>query len=44
VPSPERAHYGILITRWGCDQQVKGEVLYAVERYGVPLVYVKELY
>jgi hypothetical protein len=44
VPSPERAHYGILITRWDCDQRVEGEILHTIQRYGVPLVYIKELY
>jgi hypothetical protein len=43
VQSPERAHFGIVITRWGCDQQVQGTVLFQVERLGVPLAEVKEL-
>jgi hypothetical protein len=28
VQSPERAHFGIVITRWGCDQQAQGTVLF----------------
>jgi hypothetical protein len=43
VQSPNRAHFGILITRWGCDRQVQGTVLFIVERFGVPLAKVVEL-
>jgi hypothetical protein len=44
VQAPERAHFGIVITRWGCDRELPGEVLYTIQRMGVPLAQVKELY
>jgi len=44
VKAPENAHFGIVFSRWDCDQDAPGETLYTIERMGVPLAKVKLLY
>lgn len=42
IDNPLEADYVITFTRWGLDKFHQGEVIYTVERQGVPLVYIKK--
>jgi len=44
VNDPSDAQYYISFTRWYCDQQVAGNEILDVERFGVPLTIIKELH